>query len=206
MLNIFNNGYSLDLFRRNTRETCHVRGTGEEAMQEFENLVLSCGVYIKQLEDYVMSKKTAKERKEVLANLDKNNPLCVENLCSSINEFIQQDSNEFAFDFDPQSDKLTNISNATNGLRNSYCAMYKKKELNKARFVNKMKYLSSRIYALTDGKVASDGIINTTDIDAYFEDYGEFLLDCPELDDVDDEFFGPNFSFMSLRHGVFGDV
>ena len=69
-----------------------------------------------------------------------------------------------------------------------------------------MKYMSSKVYALVDGKKASDGTIDTRDIDDYFEDYGEYLLECPEIDGVDDEYFGENFKFMDLRRGVFGDV
>lgn len=148
--------------------------------QNYQNLRTSCATYMTMLKDYVMSKKTKKEQKATLQRIDKRTPACLENACSAINEFIQEDSNEFVYDFDPKLDKLTNISNCANALRKSYCVMLKKKEINENAFLKKMKGLVQSIFNITRKKMATDGKIGPEDVTSFVRDYGEMLLDCPD--------------------------
>ena len=169
-------GKTFDDFRNKVKNAVHVRNE-----RQYQDLRKSCATYLTMLKDYVMTKKTKEEQKGVLERLDKRDPVCVENLCSAINEFIQEDSNEFVFDFDPELDKLTNISNCANALRNSYCAMLKKKEINREAFIKKMKGLYQSIFNNLRNKVAKDGKVMPSDVREFLQDYGEMLLECPEM-------------------------
>jgi hypothetical protein len=152
-----------------------------EREQNYQNLRTSCATYVTMLKDYVMSKKTKKEQKATLGRLDKRTPACLENACSAINDFIQEDSNEFVFDFDPKLDKLTNISNCANALRKSFCVMLKRKEINEKAFLKKMEGLVQSIFNITRNKMASDGKVRPEDVRTVVRDYGENLLDCPGM-------------------------
>ena len=169
-------GKTLDDFRNKLKNAVHV-----VTDKQYQDLRKSCATYLTMLKDYVMTKKTKGEQKGVLERLDKRDPACVENLCSAINEFIQEDSNEFVFDFDPELDKLTNISNCANALRKSYCVMLKKKEINREAFIKKMKGLYQSIFNVLRNKVAKDGRIQPLDVREFLQDYGEMLLECPEM-------------------------
>ena len=166
-----------------TREAVHTK-----TEQNFQNLRKSCAVYLNMLYDHVMSKRTNEERVKTLNMLDTFKPVCVENLCSSISEFILHDDNKFVFEFDSNADKVTNISNCANALRKSYCAMLKDGEINEKVFVKKMTLIYQRIAAMIKGKKASDGSITKYDIISFLDDYGDMLLECPG---------------MSLRNGMF---
>jgi hypothetical protein len=190
LLKVFKQGKTFESFKRDVRNGVHVRDE-----QEYQDLRTSCATYVTMLKDYVTSKKTKKEQKETLKRLDNRNPACLENACSAINEFIQEDSNEFVFDFDPELDLLTNISNCANALRKSYCVMYKKKEINKESFIKKMKGLHQAIFNNVRGKVAKDGAANPSDIRKFLEDYGEMLLDCPGMKIPKTLFKGFKFNF-----------
>ena len=189
LLKIFKEGKTFNNFRRNVRNGVHVRN--EEGYQDLRK---SCATYMTMLKDYVMS-KAKDEQKGVLERLDKRNPACVENACSSINEFIQEDSNEFAFDFDPEADRLTNISNCANALRKSYCVMLKKKEINEKAFIKKMKGLYQSIFNNVRNKEAKNGKIQPSDIREFLEGYGEMLLECPEMKLPETLFKGFKFNF-----------
>ena len=166
--------------------------------QNYQNLRTSCATYMTMLKDYVMSKKTKKEQKGVLERFDKRSPACLENACSAINEFIQEDSNEFVFDFDPKLDKLTNMSNCANALRKSYCVMLKKKEINEKAFLKKMKGLVQAIFNITRNKIASDGKIGPEDVKTFVRDYGEMLLDCPDTKIRNNLFNNFYFEYMLI--------
>ena len=176
ILFMINIGKTLRNFKDTLRNAIHV--TNEK---QYQDLRRSCATYLTMLKDYVMTKKTKEEQKAVLERLDKRDPACVENLCSAINEFIQEDSNEFVFDFDPELDKLTNISNCANALRKSYCVMLKKKEITKEIFIKKMKGLYQSIFNNLRNKVAKDGGIQPYNVREFLRDYGEMLLECPEM-------------------------
>ena len=169
-------GKTLDDFRNKVKNAVHVKNE-----RRYQDLRKSCATYLTMLKDYVMTKKTKGEQKGVLERLDKREPVCVENLCSAINEFIQEDSNEFVFDFDPELDKLTNISNCANALRKSYCVMLKKKEINKETFIKKMKGLYQSIFNVVRNKEAKDGKVLPSDVREFLQDYGEMLLECPGM-------------------------
>lgn len=191
LLKIFKKGKTFNNFGKNVRNGVHVRNE-----RAYQNLRKSCATYATMLKDYVMTKKTKGEQKGVLERLDKRDPACVENLCSSINEFIQEDSNEFVFDFDPELDKLTNISNCANALRKSYCVMLKKKEINKETFIKKMKGLYQSIFNVLRNKEAKDGQVMPYDIRNFLRDYGEMLLECPEMKLPKKLFKGFNFVYV----------
>lgn len=176
LLKVFKHGKTFNAFKRDVKNAVHVRNE-----DKYQNLRTSCATYMTMLKDYVTTKKTKKEQKETLKRLDNRNPACLENACSAINEFIQEDSNEFVFDFEPESDLLTNISNCANALRKSYCVMYKKNEINKESFIKKMKGLHQAIFNILRGKVAKDGVVSPRVIRAFLEEYGEMLLDCPGM-------------------------
>ena len=164
--------------------------------QNYQNLRTSCATYMTMLKDYVMTKKTKEEQMATLERLDKRTPVCLENACSAINEFIQEDSNEFVFDFDPKLDKLTNISNCANALRKIYCVMLKKKELNEKTFLKKMKGLKQSIFNILRKKEASDGKIKHDDIESFLRDYGDMLLDCPDMNVRNNLFNNFEFEYM----------
>lgn len=164
--------------------------------QNYQNLRTSCATYMTMLKDYVMSKKTKKEQKATLERLDKRTAVCLENACSAINEFIQEDSNEFVFDFDPKLDKLTNISNCANALRKSYCVMLKKNEINEKVFLKKMKGLMQALFNILYKKEASDGKILRSDVENFLKDYGEMLLDCPDMKVRNNLFNNFEFEYM----------
>tara|TARA_Y100000389_G_scaffold205144_1_gene264055 strand:- start:12749 stop:14890 length:2142 start_codon:yes stop_codon:yes gene_type:complete len=176
LLKLFKVAKTLKNFRTNVRNAAHVHDE-----QQYQNLRKSCATYMTMLKDYVMSKKTNNEKKGVLERIDKRDPACVENLCSAISEFIQEDSNEFVFDFDPELDKLTNVSNCANALRKSYCVMLKKKEIDSSVFIKKMKGLYQSIFNNLRNKVATDGEIGPSDVRKFLRDYGEMLLECPGM-------------------------
>jgi hypothetical protein len=165
--------------------------------QQYQNLKASCATYITMLKDYVMTKNTI-ERKDVLIRLDKRLPACIENACSAINEFIQEDSNEFVFEFEPTLDKLTNISNCTNALRKSYCVMLQKKELNETRFVQKMKGLPQATFNILETKRAIDGLITRADVRNFLREYGEMLLDCPGMNVRNNLFNNFEFEYRAI--------
>ena len=191
LLKIFKEGKTFNNFRNKVKNAVHVRNE-----RQYQDLRKSCATYLTMLKDYVMTKKTKEEQKGVLERLDKRNPACVENLCSAINEFIQEDSNEFVFDFDPELDKLTNISNCANALRNSYCAMLKKKDINRETFIKKMKGLYQSIFNNLRDKVAKDGKIQPIDVREFLRDYGEMLLECPGMKLPKTLFKGFNFVYV----------
>jgi len=176
LLKIFKDGKTFDDFRNKVKNAVHVKNE-----RRYQDLRKSCATYLTMLKDYVMTKKTKGEQKGVLERLDKREPVCVENLCSAINEFIQEDSNEFVFDFDPELDKLTNISNCANALRKSYCVMLKKKEINRETFIKKMKGLYQSIFNVVRNKEAKDGKVLPSDVREFLHDYGEMLLECPGM-------------------------
>jgi len=184
LLKIFKDGKTYVNFKRNVQNAVHVHKTMEQSLeqveQSYQDLRKSCATYVTMLKDFVMT-KNANEQKGVLERLDKRDPACVENLCSAISEFIQEDSNEFVFDFDPELDKLTNISNCANALRKSYCVMLKKKEINIETFIKKMKGLYQSIFNNLRDKKAKDGTIRPSDVREFVQDYGDMLLECPEM-------------------------
>ena len=172
-------------YMRKEKELAHVR-----TEQNFQNLKKSCAVYLSMLYVHVMGKRNNKERVDTLKRLDDFNPVCVENLCSYIAEFISHDDNNFIFEFDPKATKTTNMSNCANAFRNSFCAMLKKGEINETVFRTKMERMSSKMDSILRNKDAVDGVINKSDIDDFLENYGDMLLDCPNT---------------KLRDGLFDD-
>jgi hypothetical protein len=169
--------HTLQNFRAiTTIETMHANNE-----KSYSDLRISCAVYLTMLKEYVVSKKTLNEKQQVLINLEKQNPVCIENVCSTISEFIQQDSNGFVYDFDPKSTTTVNLSKLANALRNSYCIMLNRKVISKMIFLEKMKVIYSRMISILLHKRTTEGAITAFDIRHFLQNYENSLLECPNL-------------------------
>ena len=167
----------------------------------YKQLRTSCAVYVTMLKDYVDTKKTIIEKKNVLIRLNKEFPACVENVCSTISSFIQIDSNDFVFEIDMNADGLINISNCANALRNTYCVMLKRNEITKNGFKNKMKGIAARINSILSGIQFKDGIMRHQHIIDFLTEYGDGLLECPNFKAGSFAMKNPNFTYNNRLLG-----
>lgn len=169
----------LENFFMGKREQTHCK-----TYAQVENVKNTCAFHVNQLFEFINSFQNEIDRKVKLERLDEMQPVCMENLCSSIEAFILQEKGEFQFDFDETLDKLSNISNCANALRNSYCYLFKKNMINEEELEKKFKQIGPTLFNYLNRRAAINGHIALSDINSFLKNYGEQLLHCIDMDSI----------------------
>lgn len=174
-----------------TINSCHVKN-----QTQFVHLKRTCSVYVSMLRDYIDSKKNKMNLLKELGDLI---PVCIENLCISIREFINKNEYNFDFDFDSQTSMFVNISNCANAYRNYFCTLYNKKEITLEKFFTKMKHIQTTVFTHLKNKKATDGFIKLTDVYNFLIEYGHMLLECNNVK------FPPSFKLMLSKSKLYSE-
>ena len=186
-LNISN----FETYKRRGKATCHVK-----TQDEYNRVRTTCSAYVTMLRDYLQNKPAA-EQKRILQELGKRYTACLEGTCGTVRNFVMEINNQAdSFMFDEKANKMANISNAANHVRNKFCKKYKKA----GDFLKAMREtLYTHLSSLVTNRFASDGKITRWDIDDFIRNQGEYLLDCPGRTNVNAP---DDFKFKTSIHGL----
>jgi hypothetical protein len=178
-------------FKGQNRKLIHTRDRKE--------IMFSCALHTIILREYIMSLKNQDEQINALRRLDEINPVCQEDECNAILEFIENESANFSFYFDTTVTKMVNIANCANAIRNMYCRELQEKKINPGTFKERMRLIGQKVNQLVRGKKASNGTVTYDDVAIFIDTHGVDLLSCSFP--FDDNFF-EGFKFIRVAQGV----